>query len=292
MTTIAATLVQDVRFAWRQLLRAPAFTISAILTLSLGIAVNAGVFSLLNALLRPLPVPDADQLVIVAAEFPSDDTGFRHQFSYAEIADYRDATAFSDVFGYHEQLAGLSVPGKNGKATQFVYEVVTGNFFTALRLDPAVGRFFVVGEGDRPGGPAVAVLGHACWQRRFDGDPAIVGRVVRLDGQDVRVIGVAPRTFHGLVYGVEMDGYVPAGSLRGRTAQSDRLFDDRTQRLFTTAARMRRGVSLTAAQASAQAVAMRLQAQYPDVERGISARLIPARLAQPSPGHALVNLLP
>ena len=285
--------LQDVRFAWRQLRRAPVFAISASLTLALGIAVNAGVFSLLNAMLRPLPVPDADQIVLIAAEFSSDDTGFRHQLSYPEIADYRTVTgAFSDVFGFYTRITGMSVPGRSGKATQFVYHIVTGNFFSALRLDPAAGRFFSTGAGEHPGGEAVVVLGYGCWQRRFGGDPHIVGTIVRLDGQNVRVVGVAPRTFHGFTFGVDIDGYVPAGSLRGRSPQIDHLFEDRSLRVFTAGARLRPGVSLATAQAATQVVSTRVQAQYPDLERGISARVLPERMARPEPGRSLADLLP
>jgi predicted permease len=291
--TAAASLVQDVRFAWRQLRRAPVFAVSASLTLALGIAVNAGVFSLLNALLRPLPVPDADQIVLIAAEFSSDDTGFRHQLSYPEIADYRTATAaFSDVFGFYTRITGMSVPGRSGKATQFVYHIVTGNFFSALRLDPAAGRFFSAGAGEHPGGEAVVVLGYGCWQRRFGGDPHIVGTIVRLDGQNVQVVGIAPRTFHGFTFGVDIDGYVPAGSLRNRSPQIDHLFEDRSLRVFTAGARLRLGVSLRMAQAATQVVSTRVQAQYPDLERGISARVLLERMARPEPGRSLADLLP
>jgi predicted permease len=293
VTAAASSLAQDVRFAWRQLRRAPVFAVSAILTLALGIAVNAGVFGLLNALLRPLPVPDADRIVLIAAEFNSDDTGFRHQLSYPEIADYRGATAvFSEVFGFYTRITALSVPGRSRKATQFVYQVVTGNFFSALRLEPAAGRFFSADAGEHAGGEAVVVLGYGCWQRRFGSDPAIVGTIVRLDGQDVRVVGIAPRTFHGLLYGVDIDGYVPAGSLRGRGPQLDRVFADRSLRIFTTGARLRPGVSLGTAQSATQMVATRLQAQYPDAERGRSARVLPERLARPEPSRSLSDLLP
>ena len=104
-----AFFTEDVRFALRQMRRAPAFAVSAVLTLALGIGANTGIFSLLNGFLRPLPVPDADRIVVLAAEMPGDDTGFRFGFSYAALNDYRGETSvFSDVFGFETRIAGLT----------------------------------------------------------------------------------------------------------------------------------------------------------------------------------------
>src|SRR5215510_10182128 len=107
------SLVQDVRFTLRQIRRAPAFAISAVLTLGLGIGANTGIFSLLNGYLRPLPVPDPGRIVVVAAEMPGDETGFRYRFSYPALADYRDGatSAFSDVFAFDTRIAGLTARG-------------------------------------------------------------------------------------------------------------------------------------------------------------------------------------
>src|SRR6185503_9617497 len=187
---------QDIRFALRQIRRSPVFSLSAVLTLALGIGANTGIFSLLNGYLRPLPVPDADRIVIIAAEMPGDETGFRYRFSYQALNDYRGETgAFSDVFAFDTRIAGLTA---GGKTTQFVYHAVSGNFFTALQVPPLLGRVFDPGEGERVGTEVVLVLGHRFWQRRFGGDPDVVGRIVRLDGQPARVIGIAPPGFHGL----------------------------------------------------------------------------------------------
>src|SRR5262249_13912214 len=165
---VLSSLVQDVRYTLRQIRRAPAFALSAVLTLGLGIGANTGIFSPLNGSFRPLPVPDAGRIVIVAAEMPGDETGFRYRFSFPALNDYRTETAvFSDVFAFDTRIAGLTA---QGKTTQFVLHAVTGNFFSGLRLTPLVGRLIEPGDGEHPGGDMIVVLGYGFWQRRFGGD--------------------------------------------------------------------------------------------------------------------------
>ncbi len=280
---------QDVRFAVRQIRRAPAFAASAVLTLALGIGANTGIFSLLNGYLRPLDVPRADRIVVLAAEMPGDETGFRFRFSFPALNDYRGETAvFSDVFAFDTRIGGMTV---HGKTTQFVYSAVTGNLFSGLGLSPLLGRFLSPGEGEHGGGESVVILGHQFWQRRFGGDPAVVGTVVRLDGVATRVIGIAPRGFHGLYQGADIEGYVPLGMLRGRSAQTGRLFTDRSIRFLTVLARLQPGVSIDSAQAAVDVVAGRLQAGYPQ-ERDVTARVLPEPMARPVPMRFLSELVP
>ena len=133
-------LAQDVRFALRQILRAPGFAAAAALTLALGIGANTAVFSVINGYTRPLPVSDPDRIVVIASTRPDDETGIRFKFSFPAIQDYRArTTVFSDVFAFDLRLDGLTV---DGKTSQFLHEAVTGNFFSALGLSPVAGRFF------------------------------------------------------------------------------------------------------------------------------------------------------
>ena len=284
-----ASVAQDVRFALRQIRRTPAFAISAMLTLALGVGANTGIFSLLNGFLRPLPVPHAERLVVIAAEMPGDETGFRFRFSYPALNDYRAETAvFSDVFGFDTRIAGLTA---RGKTTQFVYHAVTGNFFTGLQLAPFLGRVLEPGEGEHFGGEPVVVLGYQFWQRRFGGDAAVVGTIVRLNGLPTRVIGVTPPGFHGLYQGAEMEGYVPLGSAQGRAVRSGRLFNDRTLRFLTMLGRLQPGVSMSSAQAAVTLAAERLQRTYPQ-EKDVTARVMPEPMARPIPMRFLSRLLP
>jgi predicted permease len=285
----AFALAQDFRFALRQIRRAPLFAASAILTLALGVGANTGVFSLLNGYLRPLPVPNGDRIVVVAAEFPGDETGFRYRFSFSTLEDFRSMTrVFSDVFGFDTRIGGLTA---GGKSTQFVYHIVTGNFFAGLQIAPAAGRLFVPGEGEHAGAETVIVLGHTYWLRRFGGDPAVVGRAVRLDGDVARIIGVAPEGFHGLYQGAEMEGYVPIGGWHGPQKQMERLFTDRTFRFLTMVARLQPGVTLEGAQDAVNVLAHRLQATYP-AEKNVKARVLSEPLARPIPMRFLSDLIP
>ena len=282
-------LGEDVRYALRQMRRSPGFTASAILTLALGIGVNTGIFSLLNGYLRPLPVPAADRIVVLAAEMPGDDTGFRFRLSYPALNDYRAERAiFAEVYGFDTRIAGLTA---HGRTTQFLYHAVTGNLFGGLQLPAAVGRTFQPGEGEHVGAEPVVMLAWQFWQRRFGGDPSVVGTIVRVDGTPVRVIGVTPADFHGLYQGAEIEGFLPLAFLRGRASDPTRLFDSRTYRYLTVHARLRDGVNVRMAQAAVDLVARRLQQTYPE-ERDITVRVMPEPMARPVPMRFLSSLVP
>jgi putative ABC transport system permease protein len=283
--------MQDLRFALRLLWRSPGFTASAVLTLAIGIGVNTGIYSIFNGLVRPLPVPGAHQLVYIASDLPSDDTGLQFKLSYAALADYREGTTevFTDVFGFDTWISGMSA---RGRTWQFVYHGVTGNTFSALGLQPAAGRLFRPAEGEAPRTERTVVLGYSQWIRRFGGDPSIVGSMVKLDGEPTRVIGVAPEGFHGLMQHGEIDGYVPLGVMRSENIETGRYFTDRNVRMLATLARLRPGVRVDDAQAAVGVVARRLQLQYPAEEKDVSARVVLETQARPVPSRFLTDLLP
>jgi predicted permease len=287
------SLIEDLRFAVRQIRSAPAFTATAALTLALGIGANTAIFSIVNGYLRPLPVPDPDRIVIVASVLPGDETGLRYRFSYPALEDYRrEAAVFSDVFAFDVRIGGLR--GTDGKTTQFVYHSVSGNFFSALGIAPAAGRLFLPGEGEQPNAEPLVVLGYSFWQRRFGGNPHVVGEFVQLNGQSTRVIGVAPEGFRGAFEGAEMEGYAPLGveSRHSKTLTSSQYFTDRSVRFLTMMARLRPGVSLEQAQAAVDVVAKGLASQYPATEKGTGARVLAEPLARPMPLPFLTNLMP
>jgi predicted permease len=284
------SLLPDLRYAVRQLRASPAFTALVVLTLALGIGANTALFSLINGFLRPLPVPAPDRIVFLAAQTRGDETGMAFRFSYPAIQDLRrQADRFSGIFGFNTLLAGFSA---DGQVTQFLYAAVTGNYFSDLGVTPAAGRLFAPGEGESPGAALSVVLGYSFWQRRFGGNPGIVGRQVRLNGRAATVIGVVPKGFYGLFGGAEMDGYTPLVGHAFWGAPLENLLTDRTRRSLTVAGRLKPGVTLRQAQASVDVLAKNLEAQYPATDKDIGILLIPETLGRPQPFRFLADRVP
>lgn len=282
-------MFRDLVFALRHLGRAPGFAAAAVLTLALGTGANTAIFSLINGFLRPLPVPDAHQIVLLAASTPGDETGFRYRLSVPALRDFREqADVFSDVFGFDVRIGGLGV---NGRTSPFVYQMVTGNFFAALRLQAAAGRLFAPGEGDVAGSEPMVVLGHAFWTKHFGADRSIVGTIVRLDGHGAKVIGIAPPGFHGLIEGADMDGYVPVGVV-SVLWQDARFLTERSIRPLTTAARLKPEVTIERAQAAVDVVAQRLSEAYPATDGHVTVRVMPEPDGRPMPLPFMARIVP
>jgi hypothetical protein len=212
---------QDLRYALRQLDRDRGVTAVLVLTIALGIGVNTGIFGILNGFLRPLPVRAPEQIVVVAADTKDDASGFQFRFSYAALEDFRRrADCFRDLFGFNSEIGGFST---GGKSTQILYSAVTGNYFSALGVTPALGRLFVPGEGENAGADLTMVLGYAFWQSRLGGDPNVIGKQIRLSGRTATVVGVAAKGFHGTFSNADMQGYLPLRSFRhGRPPEFER----------------------------------------------------------------------
>lgn len=199
-------LGRDVRYAIRRLAARPAFTVTAVLSLALGLGANAAMFSLVNDLLLRRPsVAQPDRLMEVYYSHAS--SGF-DPLAYPDLEDVsRDAAdVFSAVGGTRLAVA----PRGDGDAPEQVFvELVTGNYFELLGLRPAVGRLIEPSDAPAPGGAAVAVLSHSYWRRSFGGDPAAVGRTIRLTGATYTVVGVAPADYPGSFRGIGIDVFVP-----------------------------------------------------------------------------------
>lgn len=274
-------LFQDLRFASRQLIKNPGFTLIATLTLALGIGVNSILFALINGyLLRPLPVSAPQQIVVLPARQGSDLLQLWY-VSYPALQDFRhqaDAT-FSDIFADQYGLGGLSF---EGHANHFLCSIVTGNYFSGLGVQPALGRLFQPGEGEKPGSASIVVLGYSFWQKRLGGDPNIVGKQVLIDGEPATVLGVVAKEFHGTNFAMEMDGYVPLSMATDPRFPPD-FWGNRRIRQFNMMARLRPGVSLAQAQSAIDIITERLSKEYPATDRDIKVRVVPERQARPSP---------
>jgi predicted permease len=288
------TLIQDIRYGMRMLLKNPAMTAIAALTLALGIGANTTIFSAVNGLmLRPLPVSNADRLVVFDGRAQGAANSFG-QFPFPDFQDIRSqADGFSDVLGYTLSLAGME---HQGKVEPVLYSYVSANFFQALGLKPAVGRLIYGAETEKRGTENVVVLGYDYWKKRFNGDPSIIGQLVKMNGHSVTVIGVAPEGFHGTYTLVDMQAYLPFGMRTLWTSgNKDDYWTRRNDGDVKLLGILKPGVSRQQAQVSANVVAQRLNQGFPETHKGITYHLYPERLARPDPdpsnGMLIVGVL-
>ena len=189
-------------------LKTPALTAVVAITLALGIGANTLIFSFVNGfLLRPMPVPHPEQIAVLAAEPEGQFPIAVYSFSYPDFVDFRkQAGSFADLVGYILALPGLSA---DGRADQVLASFVTGNYFSVLGVKPALGRLIAGSEENQPGEQPVLVLGYSYWQKRFGGDPGVIGKQVRVNGKQATIIGVVPKQFLGAIAVTEMDMYLP-----------------------------------------------------------------------------------
>ena len=276
------TLLQDIRFAFRQLRKAPSFAITAVLTLALGIGANTAIFSLVNSLLlKPLPVPDPQQIATIV---PRENNGpLQQALSWNEYKEVRGQSvqSFSDIFAYTISLDGLAVKGQYPDRIMTTY--VSGNFFEGLGLKPAAGRLFLRSEGETLGQDPVVVLGYDYWKQKFGSDPSVVGRTVTLDGHPVTIVGVAPKGFAGMQSYLTMAAYLPLSELPLTGTSADTL-NNWQNRILIVNGRLRSGVSLKQANASLGIVAQNLMRLHPDVEKNLKIEAFPEPQLRINPG--------
>jgi macrolide transport system ATP-binding/permease protein len=275
---------QDIRYAARTLSNSPAFTIIAVVALGLGMAVNTTIFSVINGmLLRPMPVPHAEQLAVLAMQQKGMPEFQR--FSYPDYQDInRQTSVFSDVFAYRITLAALSA---DHKVDQAVLTRVSGNYFSALGIQAATGRLILPNEGQTPGADPILVLGYSYWKKRFAGDSQVIGKHVEVNGHPVTVVGVAPKGFHGTYAILGSDGYVPLSAALGSKGMEEdsvqQLWTQRGDRSLALLGRLKTGVSLKQAQASLAITAQQLAERYPATDEDMRISAFPEKLARPEP---------
>ncbi len=246
-------LLADLRYTLRTLRRVPLFTTVAVLSMAFGIAANTAVFTLLDqVILRKLPVSHPAELVQVDArgmENFSGGMGDGTELSYPMYRDLRDEnTVFAGMFCRAQ--TSLHV-GHNGRTEQVAGELVSGSFFPLLGVQPAIGRLFTADDDRTPGGHPVAVLGFAHWRSRFNGDPAIVGRSITVNGQSLEVIGVVQQGFEGLDIGQPVQLYVPV-SMQPKMGPAWLQLEGRRFRWVQVYARLRNSMTPETAQAGIQ----------------------------------------
>jgi macrolide transport system ATP-binding/permease protein len=276
------SLWQDLRFAFRALTKSPWFAALAIITLSLGIAVNTSVFSIVNGfILKPLPASHPEQLEVLGLQQAGDKA--IQNFSYPDYVDVREqAASFSDVAAFRLTLGGLTA---DNRGDHCIITRVTGNYFSMLGLQPAAGRLILPAESQTPGADPVIVLGYSYWQKRFAGDSNVVGKKVEINNHAMTIVGVTPKGFHGTYSIVDSDLFVPLSadiaSLEEKSVPD--LWTHRDQRTLSLIGRLKSDSNLSQAQTSLAVVAQRIAEQHSDSEKGISIRAYPERLARPEP---------
>ena len=285
------TLWQDLRHGARVLARSPGSTAVALATLALGIGVNTAVFSLVAALwLRPLPVPDPGRLAVLA--FQKHQGTIEDQFSHAHYEDLLVQTRdlFSGLAGFQYGIDGLRADSLRadslraaGTTERLLANYVTGDFFTVLGLQPALGRLLRPAEGRVPGADPVVVLSHSCWRTRFAGDPGVVGRKVFVNGHPVTVAGVAPAGFHGVRPLLDVQVYLPLAMAVPLEGFSPGFLSNRAIRNLVLVARLRPGIPLARARAALALAAGRLARQHPASDGGLRLHLYAETAARPRP---------
>lgn len=246
---------QDIALALRGLRKSPGFAATAMLTLALGVGANTAIFSVTNSvLLRPHNFPELNRLVVLR-EAVRGQAGERNRLAPGDVADLaRVPNLFQGVASYQYRDLNLSRNLETDSATGFL---VSGNFFDLLGAAPEQGRLLVAADA-QPGRDNVLLLSHNFWQRRFGGDPAVVGSTIRVDGHDATIVGIMPKQFN-----------YPAGAEVWKPlATSPQAAADRTKESVWTVARLAPQVSLNQARALLNATAERLSREYPATNTG------------------------
>jgi predicted permease len=259
----------DLRYALRSLQKSRSFAAVAILTLALGIGINATVFSILDGvLLRPLPVAEPDRLFFIERDYRDQSPYPSH--SYPDYLDFKKGTSAIDIAAYRIAAMGLQIGTGADRAWGYL---VTGNYFRVLDLRPAVGRFFTPEEDTARSASPYAVLSFETWQRRFAGSPDIAGTTIRINGLPYTILGVAPRGFHGTEVALRPELWVPMSmqpQIEGRS-----WLDERNSLNVWIMGRLAPRVSREQATASLNTIAHSIAETYPRSHKGLEVGLAP-----------------
>jgi predicted permease len=259
-------LWREVRYAARQLRRSPTFTMTALITLVLGIGANVIVFSVLNALLlRPLDVPQPADLYNVVHQAH----GYDNQ-SYPDFVDFQAKNiTFTDIAAYRLQAAGLTA---ENAAYKCWYYRVSGNYFDMLGVQPAYGRVFHADDERGPNSAPYIVLSHDFWRRNFDSDPHIVGTTVSINKHPFTVIGIVPSAFHGTDLFIWPDFWMPM--VDSPDDEGTGFLSNRGMHNIWILGKLNPGVSPRQATENLNTIALELARQYPATDDGLTARLV------------------
>src|SRR5215211_1339901 len=262
------SLIKDIRYAIRSLIKRPGFVAIAVITLALGIGANTAIFSLVNTVvLRSLPVDRPNEIVSVAVRGKDDSFS---AFSYPNYKDFRDRNeVLSDLLVYRFVPLSLSRGGVNERI--WGYEV-SGNYFDVLNVKAVQGRTFLPEEDKTKLSHPVIVVGYDCWQRRFAGDPNLVGKDVLINNHQFRVIGIAPQGFKGTEFVYSPEIWLPASMMEWAEPGATWI-DERSTKNFFGIGRLKSGVSASQAEASLNLLGQQLGKEYPETNEGQSIKI-------------------
>jgi len=265
---------QDLKFSVKLFIFQPKFTLVAVLTLALGIAVNTTVFSWIErVLLHPYPgVNDIHRLALIETYTASGDR--LAASSYLDYRDYRDNLTLVSAVAIG-RFTPLSI-GARENAQRAWAELVSANYFDVLGVKPILGRAFLPEEGaDKPGAFPIAVISYRMWQNRYHGDRNVLGQSIRLNRHELTIIGVAPPEFRGSTVGLVYDVWMPI-TMAAEMGTGDSTLNYRACRdLTSTIVRLKPSVTIDQAREEVAALAKRLAATYPDTNRGVEATVVP-----------------
>ena len=279
------TVLQDLRYTLRLLAKRPGFTFVAIITLALGIGANTAIFSLVNTvLLRPFPVNRPDELYELSI-FGKNDS--MRAFSYPDYVDFRDRNdVLSGLFVTRISPMSLSRNGNNERLWAYM---VSGNYFDVLGVSAVQGRTITPDDDRAKLASPVVVLSYSCWQRRFGGDPEVVGQDVLINGHSFKIVGIAPKGFNGIEMIFTPEVWVPMMMQEWIEPGNPWLDRRRTHNIFATG-RLKPGLSPPQAEASLNVLAAALGNEYPESNEGATIRLIPPGFIIPTIRGAFVSI--
>ena len=265
-------MLHDVRYAARSLAKRPWVTVAAAISLALGMGAAAIIFSWVHGVLwHPLPgVIRQSELFAIGGQ---SSTGGSNSYSYPDYVDLRDGAQSLEALIACNAI-GLNVGPSDGRPAEQIFgSFVTANYFDVLGVTPALGRMFTRAEAETPNGPAVAVISHRFWQRRFGGAPDVVGSTVVINNRPFEIIGVAPEQFWGTLVGADLEVWLPI-ALQGTISTND-LLNARSVRWLQLHARLKPGVTPEQAQADLDRLVERLAATYPEIYQNRRALVLP-----------------
>jgi predicted permease len=251
------SLIQDMRFGVRMLLKKPVFTLIVVTTLALGIGANLAIFSFVDTFfLRPLPAREPEQLISVEGAF-----------SYPAYAHYRDHSKSFETLAAHYSTAPFNLV-IDGDSSMVNGAVVSSNYFPLLGIQPRLGRFFLPEEDAVPDRNPVVVISERMWQERFNGDPNALGKQLLLNGVAFQIIGVAPPEFPGVEPGARNELWLPTMMLRVGYRYCDAL-SNADCKMLGVLGRLTPGQTLTEAEAELNLLARQLAANFPTEQRRV-----------------------